>query len=151
MPWIIAFVGVVFGFIMAPDFRFTFGFIISAGIIPFLMINKETKPKQLFTKGLYYAMIITLSFFCYMAVNHVRFFQAKNPDKSYISLIAKPQPINLQQKNITFTECKINNTIIFIPQESNQCFDQQIPCVPYYNSNLELRGENIKDGFRIKQ
>jgi hypothetical protein len=38
-----------------------------------------------------------------------------------------------------------------VPVEGDQCFNVEIPCVPYELNDVELRGKDISDGFKIKK
>lgn len=152
IPWGIAISGVIFGFITAPDFRFTFGFITSAGIIPFLATQRSFYSKKMLSPILSYATIFGLLFLLNMAIDHLIFNRDRySPHSSYYSLIYKPQEANLLQEETVFKEFPVAGTTFFVPLNTNQCYDQQIPCTPYYNSNLELRGESLEEGFRMKK
>ena len=55
---------------------------------------------------------------------------------------------------ITFKEFEsinIDETTFFAPKEKGQCFDREQPCSPNICRNLKLRGNSLKDGFKIKQ
>lgn len=151
-PWSIAFIGFIFGLFTAPDFRFSFAFILSTIVIPALLIadksklNGNSKVKKMFN----YSLAILTTGLLYIAWAQVDTYQQRS-HRSYASLALKPQPINILQDKKIFDEYKINNSTIFVPQGTNQCFDQPLPCSPYYNSNLEMRGSKIQDGFRIKK
>lgn len=40
--------------------------------------------------------------------------------------------------------------IVYTPAAGDRCFDLPLPCTPYPNANLMLRGDSIREGFRIK-
>jgi hypothetical protein len=41
--------------------------------------------------------------------------------------------------------------IVWVPIETNQCWDAAIPCSPYFADSLQLRrGENLRWGFRVE-
>lgn len=150
-PWLVAYIGILFSFFTAPDFRFSFGFVIFAACIPFLTTESRIKfPKSniIFNSILLFSLI-GLS---YIALSQINTYQ-NNTDNNTASLLLKPLPVNTLKNrgNIQFDEYKIKNTFIFVPRGTNQCFDQELPCIPYQNTNLELRGNDIKDGFRIKK
>lgn len=150
LPWAIAYLGICFGLFTAPDFRFGFGFLIAAIVIPFLLESRQQKRPNLYPviKGGLIVPLIGLIYIAYAQVSHYQTWT----DKSPWSLILKPQEVDLLQKksNIQFKEYDLNTTTLFVPQGTDRCIDQGLPCSPYYNSNLELRGNKLQDGFRIK-
>lgn len=150
-PWLVALLGILFSFFTAPDFRFSFGFIISAACIPFLMIDNRIKLPQ-WDKVLSSTLLLFLIGLSYVGFSQIKTYQ-NYTDRSITSLLLSPLPTNTlkNRDKIEFEEYKIKNTFIFAPRGTNQCFDQEIPCIPYQNTNLELRGDDIKDGFRIKK
>lgn len=56
------------------------------------------------------------------------------------------------QTSPAFIEHNVNGIIIYTPDKrsTDQCFDQCLPCTPYLNQDLEMRGETFQSGFRIK-
>lgn len=148
----IALAGVIFGLLTAPDFRFGLGFIVCAGVIPFLGICKTTvwQLPRLAIRG---GLAICLLGITYIAYSQVANYQKISDNTSWSSLIIEPQSTNLlkDKASVSFDEYRLNGVSLFVPQGTNQCFDQPVPCAPYYNNNLEMRGIHIQDGFKIKK
>lgn len=151
--WAIAYLGTIYGLITAPDLRFTFGFVIAAIVIPILIsldgiLVDEKNSLNKFVSYLLVVLLIYLTTVAYSVVNHY----LPDSTRRYMSIIYKPQSLidAKESKNIHFNKFELRDYTIFVPIENNQCYDQSLPCAPYYNSNLELRGKDIKHGFRIK-
>ncbi|NDW17866.1 hypothetical protein D0T53_02905 [Dysgonomonas sp. 216] len=51
---------------------------------------------------------------------------------------------------IEFVPHQLGSIVIYTPSYMNQCFDQAYPCAVVYHNNLEMRGETVSDGFRVK-
>lgn len=152
MPWLIGYIGIFFGLLTAPDFRFSYGFLIVCATIPFILQSRQQKRPHLQP----YVKVVTLAGLVglvYIACSQISTYQQIESSRTWVSLMYRPQSIDLLQKkaNIAFEEYKLKNSTIFVPHPTNQCFDQAIPCAPYYNNNLEMRGSEIQDGFKIKK
>lgn len=150
LVWIIAILGSAFVFYTAPAIRFGFGFILSAGFIPLLLLQSKFS----YTK---YIRIIPFALFLLFVLNFSRkeIFRMQNyfPHvEAWYSVFYKPQSLQFYEDGINpeFSEYKIGNTIIYKVTNSDQCFDQCLPCTPYLNDNLGMRGESLQDGFRIR-
>ncbi len=149
--WAVAYSGVLFNVLTAPDMRFAFGYLLTAIAIPILLATTENKKHVYARNALYIFVLISLMYLWDSAYGGVEFYR-KRSIRSEIGLLHRPVPINmiLKHDQIIFNEYKIGNTILSVPQATDRCIDQPLPCTPYYNSNLEMRGDNIEDGFRIK-
>lgn len=152
--WAIAFTGVVYGLTTAPDLRFSFGFIACSIAIPAIALFSNMK---IFTprleKGLIFVLLsIQLIFLTYIACSQVLFYQPHSA-KPISHLLYKPQTVIMIKavRKIEFKEYKLGRYTLYQPLDTDQCYDQNLPCTPYHNSNLELRGTKLKDGFRIKK
>lgn len=152
--WAIAFIGVMYGLATAPDLRFSFGFIACSIAIPAIaLLSNIKKFAPRLEKGVIFVLLtIQLIFLTYIAGSQVLFYQ-KHSAMPLVHLLYKPQPVTMIKsvRGIKFEEYKLGEYTIYKPIAVDQCYDQDIPCTPYYNSNLELRGTKLKDGFRIKK
>ncbi len=152
--WAIAFAGVTYGLATAPDLRFSFGFIACSIAIPAIaLLSNIKKFAPRLEKGLIFVLLtIQLIFLTYIAGSQVLFYQTHSA-KPIVHLLYKPQTVIMIKsvRGIKFEEYQLGEYTIYKPIAVDQCYDQNIPCTPYYNSNLELRGTKLKDGFRIKK
>ena len=80
------------------------------------------------------------------------FLRLKDNSKGILSYLYLPGDVSsvINNNKTEFRVVKVDNLDVFIPNNM-LCSDHPIPCVPYRVNNLEMRGETIKDGFRIKQ
>lgn len=150
--WSVAYLGTIFTFFTAPDMRFAFGFLLTAIAIPFIIIvdyiSRKTRVNHaILTTLAQITIMATIAFLGKVAYNQVSFH-----NKDAASLMISPLPIDAKTKkeDIKYQTYIFDKTSIFVPIGTNECINHPIPCMPYYNSNLEMRGGNIKDGFRIK-
>jgi len=146
-PWFIAFCGFVFWFVLAPDGRFGLSFILAAALIPALFIKINVKIKK---QAILYKLIACV--FLLLIVHNVTDSFIKVPiNKNIISYLYIPASFtDLEDRKVPeFTTIKAGNIDIYIPDNS-LCSDHPIPCAPYPVNNLEMRGDKIEDGFRIK-
>lgn len=154
--WLIAYAGFIFGFVNAPDPRFGFGFIISCVLLPiFLKKERDCQIMQNIRKKCSIALSLCIIGFMIgfmaLALRQVKHYQSDN--ESVLTLLYKPQSVdNIKtEKEATFTKHSIEDLIIFSPDIDNRCFDQELPCMPYFDSRIEIRGESLQDGFRMKK
>lgn len=74
--------------------------------------------------------------------------------KKLYTLIYKPQAYNFYKYSYSsenIMQQKAVNVIIYSPINTDKCFDYCLPCTPYFKENLEMRGESLQSGFRIKK
>jgi hypothetical protein len=77
------------------------------------------------------------------------FVTGKNPFK--YSRFAKNIFLPERMPQFPLKKQKLNDLEIYVPTTDDRCFDSPLPCTPYLNSDLEMRGKNLEDGFRIKK
>ncbi|WP_165022828.1 LIC_10190 family membrane protein [Dysgonomonas sp. ZJ279] len=156
--WATAIFGYLFGFFTAPDPRFSFSFIICSAFIPYMFFfSQEEKSLMIksFVKKIGFVIpsfiILSMILLTYMGYSQVKYYQ--EPNIPIYTLLYKPQSIDYKknEKDSKFLEYNINNSTIYYPDNGNQCFDQCLPCMPYPNNKLEMRGERLNQGFKTKQ
>jgi len=136
-----AYIGVLFWFTTAPDFRFGYGFLI---ILCLLLVIPLLKP--LFTRLPRVLPILSLILLIV--------YQGATLYKSieYNTSVIKHRilfPVNY--KIIETKMIAQKNFCVYSPASGGQCWNTPLPCTPYPNSKLELRGDKIEDGFRISK
>jgi len=155
LAWGIAYIGFFFGFLTVPNSTYTLGFITCAAFIPFILLKKTyiiiriEKYKILQSLAYLFFIIILLNILQHGVKGIIK---NQEDSDSYLSLLYKPQPVfKTNQTNINVKEYKIGKTIIYTPIDGDRCFDHCIPCTPYINNSLIMRGETLQNGFKIKK
>lgn len=132
----------VFWFLQAPDPRFAYGFISIASAYTLYCTLVALQHKWLRTGMLTFASI----YLSIITITNLNFYGKKLiSNYSYPRQLAFP----MNYRNATKTT-EINSSFIYFkPETGDRCFNSKIPCTPYPNALLTLRGDNIGDGFRI--
>lgn len=141
--WLISFLGFAFWFLTAPEFRFVYGFLPWCILLPIRLFLKETA--------------VTSKFFNYSVLTLLALFWVKTL-RDPIELAGRtgyPAKVWLVPENYIRVETVLrsaSNLNVFVPKSEDQCcWYEDLPCTPYFNDKLELRGKEISDGFRVKQ
>lgn len=161
--WFVSFSGVLLNFFTGPNPRFSQSFIIMAALSPFLYLPVRELPSKMAIPSWCGAFIL---FFLLYAKNIKESILDNVSGCSRLyAFLYKPEPLMYgnEDKSLFFYEYTIGGIVIYstnaigedpeICYEScnDQCFNQELPCTPYLNANLELRGKSLQDGFRIKE
>ena len=142
----VLYICLLYWFIMAPDVRFGLSFIILGTICPLIFLRFSVKiswtpyykPEYLFNALVF---ILLISFIQNSAGER---YISKSFHRKKI-----PQKLEIPEGYV-FRTYDINGQEIYTPGDSNdECFDHCIPCAPYYNGNLVLRGKDLRSGFKI--
>jgi hypothetical protein len=141
-----SFVGIIFWFIMAPDFRFGAAFILTASLSFLLFISFKWKPN--IHSYSYFNGAIILLFFYYTYINRHDINKDMFHEMAYSNRLLIPQKIKIPD-NRNFEKFPIKGGVVFVPSVSDQCYNHEIPCTPNYDSTLTLRGNSLKMGFKI--
>jgi len=147
--WLIALCGALFWFVMGPDDRFGFGFIVVAAFAPYMYLNIDTK--KVFLRKI--PEVLLLAFFVFYAVKGFDLIKSYKGDYTYGEFLYRPQSINYikQQASYNYIPHRLSDIVIYTPQSAERCFDHELPCAPGYPNELEMRGESIRQGFRVKK
>jgi hypothetical protein len=70
-----------------------------------------------------------------------------NSVKSNLSFFIVPKSSQIPSK-LTFSTFEISGVDIYVPNESDRCYNLDLPCTPYPDSTLVLRTTNLKGGFK---
>ncbi|GAB6007918.1 hypothetical protein MK137Hg11_000051700 [Dysgonomonas reticulitermitis] len=138
--WLVAVLGLVFNFITAPDPRFSFGFFITVIFLPYCSFSLK------FEKKIYshYYKIFTCIIMIYFISIQYQAFSSKSD-------LIKPSTLDYSTNDVIFDFYYLDTVKIYKPTEGDRCFDYCIPCTPYLNKGLELRGKSLQDGFRTNE
>lgn len=160
--WVITFLGVIFWFFSAPDFRFGYGFILPLIFIPaFILIDNIFTKVSIKEKFPEHSITIFVSIFIilFLTLQSIRWTYYKlDKEEPLYTLLIKPQWVTYNKdirekylgREINFTELTINNMTIYTPTIETHCYDCPLPCSGDYTGGLEMRGESMQEGFRCK-
>lgn len=126
-------IGIVFWFFNAPDPRFIFGLII-------FCIAYNFSIWFLFLEGKFDLRILKVALLIaaiYLANGRVKFAPIRESEFNKVP-VAK----------VYYR--KIHSGIIYMPVDSEQCWESPLPCMPNHNPNIKFRGESLSDGFKLK-
>lgn len=147
--WVTILAAYLFWMIMAPDIRFALGILCGVIAIPIYLFADRYKIKISHK----YVNYIGISYIALISIISYRYFYSiKDPQKSYSSIIYKPQGMELLRKETVYTiyaPVTINNLRLYIPLSG--CIDCELPCSRDYIDNIEMRGPTLQEGFRGKK
>lgn len=127
--------GIAFWFVNAPDFRFVYGYLLPLTAIFFAETNWSITQLQKNKNILQLILgVVTLMIGVFV-------FQHKNN----IALI-RPLPYPTPNKN----RIPIKGTSVLFATWDEKCWDAPLPCTCEFYEGLELRGDNLQSGFRIR-
>lgn len=148
--WTIAFLGFGFGLVMAPAIRFGFGFIVMAAGIPVYYILKGIRfPNHIFSSKM--LILFSLTLLLITGILTARYFMVVNdPNKSVFHILYKPLGLDSTRpgRELKITEVKVNDLQINRP--NGLAMDGLLPCSSVYIDNIEMRGQSLQNGFKIK-
>jgi hypothetical protein len=89
--------------------------------------------------------VITVS---YLVVLMLLGIQAKKLTRFDFNQVAyRPQPLKPPQ-DAGFETKKASGMNIYVPISGDRCYDHALPCTPYPDSTVVLRGATLQSGFR---
>lgn len=146
--WGVAFCGYIFWLILAPDGRFGLSFILVSALIPLFLIEYNYKNKILKNVAyVFFALLLIGNFSESFRLNSIY-----KKDKSLLSYFYSPQNLSVvnEMNKTEFSGYQLGELTIYYP--SNMlCSDHDLPCVPFYSENIEMRGKKIEEGFKYKE
>lgn len=150
LGFITAIAGTLFGFATAPELRFSIGFTLMTCLMPLAWLSLKELNHSLVFKGVFYVSVITFLAFHIQYIGY-KVYELAKMDTPYLkSQLIKPFPVSYATQRSSFEIVKINNVDVYLPH-NGFCADHTLPCAPKIVNNLELRGEDIGEGFRIKK
>jgi hypothetical protein len=152
LTFAICYASALFWFFTAPDFRFSFSFILILALFPLLLFKDIALKLELVSKPIFSICLIYIMFS--IGKSSYYLFLEDYPAKKLSSFIYKP---------IDISGIKVKRSVKFISRNYmtpdhksielfapaiiyTQCYDK-FPCTPFLN-NIKLRGESLQDGFR---
>ena len=67
-----------------------------------------------------------------------------------LSRLIRPQIIDVPQ-NYQYKKVGMGNIIIYVPIINDLCYNHCLPCTPYFDHSIVLRGNTIADGFKYQK
>jgi len=133
-------INLIFWFLMAPDPRFAYGFIIFGFSLTIAFLIKILEYSKLSVISKYFKICLTFLLLFIIFYN-----------KSYALAVLRKHSLMLQPEPFETVETKAYNSGFDyrIPVNDDKCFNAEIPCVPYQISNVVLRGTDLQDGFKV--
>jgi hypothetical protein len=140
----IAYSGFLFWFFLAPDFRFGQAFIIISVISPLIVLPFCWKAFSKPVIGFTVIIIILL----YIQVNNSKQY-LDYAVKNISALTIKPRLMENIPSNLGFKTYQVGGVTIYVPAVGDRCFCHAIPCTPYMNKKMVLRGHTLAGGFKV--
>jgi hypothetical protein len=115
-------------------------------IIVFCLLSYYFYPVKSNKRTLFFSALILLFLIGFTKRNILGIL---NNSKKVVSLkyIIVPPHIN-PIKQDKFVAYYIDDLLVYVPKEGDRCFDCRIPCTPYPDSTLVLRGYTLESGFQ---
>lgn len=144
--YLVSYLGFLFWFFTAPDWRFGLAFITMCFLSLFFF-----KDLKINFYSNYFVSILSLILIAYIIyTNQNTLNYVINNYEKVSNIPPKIQKSNKKGK-VQFESFNIDNKIIVkYPIDDYRCFDEDIPCSSYLKTNIHLRGEDIKSGFYVK-
>jgi hypothetical protein len=138
---LIIILNIVFWILTAPDPRFLYGFLVTgfSFIVAYIIMFIEKVEKASFIRKLRFLLGILLLI---IFLRRISIASEIVLSPSYWIIPAPEQTA----ETITYS----NGFIYHVSNpEGENCFNTEIPCVPYHLNNIELRGKSLSEGFRV--
>jgi len=130
--------GTLYWFIMAPEPRYVFGFMLFMCVMPILpLLQRLVIQFALLARVLVLAVIL-------LFLLHHGYQSIRNMPRS-ADMVFKPAPYPSPE---LYTKI-IDNAVFYSPMKTDQCWYAPLPCTPIFQDKLSLRGSALESGFRI--
>ncbi|QOI41030.1 hypothetical protein Lepto782_01020 [Leptospira interrogans serovar Canicola] len=145
-------IGVIFWILLAPDIRFGKAFLGVSAISPLLYFNFKINffPIKISKTSKQIILVFIFIIISVFLINRRTYNRCKNFIRENSAFFVRPKKIEIPQ-NLEFKKIQMNNLEVFIPAEGDRCYDYEIPCMPYKNYSLILRGKTLQSGFKYIQ
>jgi hypothetical protein len=131
-------------FVIAPDPRFIYGSLLCGILSGFALLNNPMK-KIRWIKLVKPVLILAIAVLPVFTITKV--FSGKQYH-NWIVPSALPQP---PVKTVTINHCTYNVPEKIFNNWNSRCYATPLPCIYDLNPGLEMRGDSLSDGFRIKK
>lgn len=139
--YLIAYLGVIFWFLSAPEFRFGNGYIMSALILvlaPILLVIIKRFKK--FTYAIAFLIVVT------MIGYQTNVFLRSLEIRTLVSRLIYPA----DYRELPTEPCILQNTTVLTPTKDawSECWYAPFPCTPHCETGVKMRGNTLQDGYR---
>jgi hypothetical protein len=139
--WLMAWLGGIFWFFTAPDYRFAVGFLLIAGLWPYLGLLSQGKPYMNLFQWL--PLVLTLVWGLHSLRDPL--YQLRTQPQSFAQRLLWPAPPPAVP---TPAIQPAPGLLVHIPQTGIQCWNASLPCAACPAIELEMRGSTLAQGFR---
>ncbi len=137
---LIIIINLVFWFSLAPDPRFAYGFLLAGAAITITYPFRYFELTRNFINFKYSGLFLMILFVLVL-------FQRRGFP---LEMISDPSVFIIPDKYESVeTQVHTAGFPYRVPVTGDQCFNSDIPCVPYPFDNVILRGQGIRDGFKV--
>ncbi len=137
--WFVLYVGIWFWLFSAPDFRFGYGFLVAdllLALVPWLLLVVQQWPdiQKVFT-----------SLACWLLTTYLLFTLARSLEwRTFPSRVLLPADYD----RVPVEVCFLANAPAFCAREYGYCGYMELPCAPSPRYWVQLRGADLRNGFR---
>lgn len=144
--------GAICWILLAPDIRFGKAFLGISAISPLFYFNFRIDffPIKISKTSKQVILIFIFIVISVFLINRRTYNRFKSFIRENSALFVRPKKIEIPQ-NLEFKKIQMNHLEVFIPAEGDRCYDYKIPCMPYRNHTLILRGKTLQSGFKYIQ
>ncbi|EKP05982.1 putative membrane protein [Leptospira kirschneri str. 2008720114] len=145
-------IGAIFWILLAPDIRFGKAFLGISAISPLFYFNFRIDffPIKISKTSKQVILVFIFIVISVFLINRRTYNRFKSFIRENSALFVRPKKIEIPQ-NLEFKKIQMNHLEVFIPAEGDRCYDYKIPCMPYRNHTLILRGKTLQSGFKYIQ
>ncbi len=152
----ICLVAIILWFFSAPNYRFIYPFLFVYLLITCMillqLLSEKLRNLQFFIKGkkIFSRNLISIFFYALLIIFPSWYILKFNYLEIKQSIVF---PVDYEK--VTINKIQQNNFQVNIPADGNYCWNSEIPCSIFQKdigiTNIELRGEKLEDGFRVRK
>jgi hypothetical protein len=153
---VICFIAIVFWFFSAPNFRFIYPFLFFYVLLTVIILIRFLclRLSRLGFSGKWKEKFSTFHFSKFLYVLLI-IFPAWFLLKFNFREIKRCLIFPAGYRNVPVKTIQINNLRVNIPSDSTYCWNSPLPCSVFQKdigiTNIEMRGKELKDGFRVRK
>ena len=156
--WSASAIGILVWFFNAPDFRFIFGLILAQVFLTILQLLEKRDFSLIQNRFTRIQIVLALFTVIFVASYSTRWvYYQRDKSVPFTNFLKVPSSIEYTRKTKgvpskdSFITVEVNDLTIHRKSLSDRdvlCFDFDLPASADYVGGIEMRGENLQDGFR---